>query len=151
MKLAEALVLRADVTKRLAQIRARLMRNAKVQEGDEPAERPEELLAEYERLAHQLRELIGAINRTNCAIVFDSGTLTDALAIRDVLRLRQATYRDLAEEATVTQMIGTRSEVRFRPAVSVGDIQRVADALAQDLRRLDNRIQEANWTSDLIS
>jgi hypothetical protein len=91
MKLAEALVLRADVMKRLAQVRARLMRNAKVQEGDEPAERPEELLAEYERLAHQLRELIGAINRTNCAIVFDAGTLTDALAIRDVLRLRQAT------------------------------------------------------------
>jgi hypothetical protein len=150
MKLAEALVLRADVMKRLAQVRARLMRNAKVQEGDEPAERPEELLAEYERLAHQLRELIGAINRTNCAIVFDAGTLTDALAIRDVLRLRQATYRDLAEEATVTQMIGTRSEVRFRPAVSVSDIQKAADALAQDLRRLDTRIQEANWTSDLI-
>ncbi len=44
MKLAEALALRGDILKRLEQIRARLLRNAKVQDGDSPAEDPAALL-----------------------------------------------------------------------------------------------------------
>ncbi len=37
MKLAEALILRADTKKRFEQLRQRLLNNAKVQEGDKPA------------------------------------------------------------------------------------------------------------------
>jgi len=150
MKLAEALVLRGDLAKRLEQIRARLLRNAKVQEGDAPAEDPTLLLAEYDRLALELQSLIGRINRTNSTTPFDKETLTDALAARDILRLRQAACRDLAEEATVVQVIGTRSEVRFRPAVKITEIQKRADDLAQELRKLDSRIQEMNWQTGLI-
>lgn len=46
MKLAEALILRADTQKRIAQLKERLLLNAKVQAGDQPAEKPESLLAE---------------------------------------------------------------------------------------------------------
>ena len=42
MKLAEALILRADLQKRIDQLRVRLNNNAKVQENDEPSEKPEE-------------------------------------------------------------------------------------------------------------
>lgn len=150
MKLAEALALRGDMMKRLAQIEARFLRNARVQEGDTPAEDPVALLREYEALAVELQILIGRINRTNSETPMDGGTLTDALAARDVLRLRQSAHRDLAEAATVTQMIGTRSEVRFRAAIDVATVQKKADALAQELRRLETRIQEANWLTDLI-
>ena len=45
MKLAEALNERADIQRRIAQLESRLIDNAKVQEGEEPAERPEDLLA----------------------------------------------------------------------------------------------------------
>ena len=45
MKLAEALHQRADLQKRLAQLKARLLANAKVQEGEAPAEDPRELVA----------------------------------------------------------------------------------------------------------
>lgn len=150
MKLAEALALRGDILKRLEQIRARLLRNAKVQDGDSPAEDPAALLVEHERLAAELQRLIAQINHTNSSVTFETGTLTDALAARDVLRLRQAMLRDLAEAATVTQFVGTRSEVRFRPAVNISEVQKQADNLAQDLRRLDARIQEANWLTNLI-
>ena len=149
MKLAEALILRSDISKRMEQVKARLLRNAKVQEGDQPAEDPSALLVDYDRLAAELQVLIARINRTNSQTAFDGGSLSDALAVRDVLRLRQITYRDLAAEATVTQMIGTRSEVRFRPAINVADIQKQADHLAQELRQLDSRIQEANWVTEL--
>lgn len=150
MKLAEALVQRSDMTKRLEQLKARLLRNAKVQEGDEPAEDPARLLVEYDHVAADLQRVIACINRTNSGTVFDGGTLTDALAARDILRLRQGVYRDLAEEATLTWMIRTRSEVRWRPMISVAEIQKTADALAKDLRDLDSRIQEANWHTELM-
>ena len=61
MKLAEALNLRADVSKRLSQLSERLTANAKVQEGDSPAEDPAELLGELDRLTGQLEELISRI------------------------------------------------------------------------------------------
>ena len=44
MKLAEALSIRKDLQKRIFQIEKRLEDNVKVQEGDEPAENPEELM-----------------------------------------------------------------------------------------------------------
>ncbi|WP_203416451.1 DIP1984 family protein [Paracoccus sp. MKU1] len=150
MKLAEALVQRSDMTKRLEQLKARLLRNAKVQEGDEPAEDPASLLAEHDRLAADLQRMIARINRTNSRTAFDGGVLTDALAARDVLRLRQGAYRDLAEEATLTWMVGTRSEVRWRPMISVAQVQKTADALAKELRDLDSRVQEANWHTELM-
>jgi hypothetical protein len=50
MKLAEALILRADCQKRFAQLKSRLLTNAKIQEGDKPAEKPRELIRELEAL-----------------------------------------------------------------------------------------------------
>lgn len=67
MKLAEALILRADCQKRIEQLKQRLIRNAKVQEGDQPAEEPEKLLEELERIAGDVLLLIRRINRTNAA------------------------------------------------------------------------------------
>jgi hypothetical protein len=150
MKLAEALVLRADAQKRLEQLKQRLLRNAKVQEGDEPAEEPARLLEEFEEVAAQLTGLIQRINRTNAASELAGSSLTDALAVRDVLRLRQALYRELAEAASVTQSRVTKSEVKFRSTVSVAAIQVRADVLAKEHRELDARIQEANWRIDLL-
>jgi hypothetical protein len=149
MKLAEALVLRSDHQKRLEQLKARLQRNAKVQEGDNPAEDPEQLIVEYESVAAELMQLIARINLTNTTAQIGGRSLTEALAERDVLRLRQAMYRDLAQIATITQSVATRSEVRFKPTVSVAAIQKKADELAQTLRNLDARIQEANWLIEL--
>ena len=54
MKLAQALVERADLQKRLAQLRRRLLLNAKVQEGEMPAEDPKELLRELEGCVSEL-------------------------------------------------------------------------------------------------
>ena len=72
-----------------------------------------------------------------------------ALAQRDILRLRQSTYRDLAQSASVVQSVATRSEVKFKSTVSVAAIQKQADQLARELRDLDARIQEANWKIEL--
>jgi hypothetical protein len=150
MKLAESLILRADYQKRFEQLRARIVRNAKVQEGDLPSENPQELLAELERLAAELADLIKRINRTNSNTAFDAGcTLSDALAERDVLGLRRTVFASLAEAAAVTQNLYSRSEVKFVSTVNVAEAQHQADALAKQYRDLDARIQEANWITEL--
>ena len=149
MKLAEALVIRADSQKRLEQIKARLLRNAKVQEGEKPAEDPEALITEFEATASELVQLIRRINLSNSTAIVLGRTMTQALAERDVLKQRQALYRDLAQAATVTQSVSTKSEVRFKGTVTVSVVQKKADAAAKDLRELDARIQEANWLIDL--
>src|SRR2546430_17438682 len=87
MKLAEALVLRADLQKRLAQMRVRLSQSALVQEGEQPPENPGELLTELEQILGQLQDLIARINKTNLQTQLPDGTvLTDALARRDIDR-----------------------------------------------------------------
>src|SRR5712692_11629709 len=79
MKLAEAVILRADCQKRIAQLKSRLLTNAKVQEGDAPAETPQELIAELRRVSTELLDLIKRINRTNSATAFAGrGTISDA-------------------------------------------------------------------------
>ena len=42
-----------------------------------------------------------------------------------------------------------RSELRQVSALPVAQLRSRADAVAQELRELDNRIQQANWSNDL--
>ena len=151
MKLAEALILRASHQRRMEELESRLLRNAKVQEGDQPAENPKALLAELEQVSTELEHLIQSINRTNSASELGAGvTLSDALATRDLLRAKQEIYRDLASAATVTQGRFSRSEIKFRSTLDVAEIHQRADELAAAHRDLDTRIQEANWRLELM-
>jgi porphobilinogen deaminase len=151
MKLAEALLARAGCQHRMDDLEERMARNATVQEGAEPAEDAAALLAEYERTAEELLHLIRAINHTNAVARLDAErTLTDALAERDVLRIRVAQYRHLAQAATVELSRYSRSELICRSAVNVRDIQRRADVIAKQGRELDARIQRLNWEVDLV-
>jgi hypothetical protein len=151
MKLAEALVLRADLQKRIEQVKARIVRNARVQEGSAPAEDPNALLAEYDAMSNELVELIRRINASNAAATVAGRSMSEALALRDALKHRHTTYREIAESASTMPFGITRSEIRFKPAVSVKGVQQRADAAARDLRELDTRIQEANWQFELVS
>lgn len=151
MKLAEALSRRADHQRRVEQLRQRLVRNAKVQEGEQPAEDPASLLDELNRTMDDLVDLIQRINRTNATTAFERDlTIADAIAKRNVLRLKHAIFRDLAEGATVTQDRHTKSEVKFKSTVKVSEIQKRADDLAREHRELDEKIQEANWQTELL-
>lgn len=150
MKLAEALILRADCQKRFAQLKTRLLRNAKVQEGDRAAEDPQEISDQLDAVAGELADLIKRINKTNSSTPYGSGTISDALADRDVLALRRAAYQDLAQAAAITQDRITRSEVKYIRAIDVVKTQKRADDLARDYRELDARIQELNWQTELV-
>lgn len=151
MKLAEALLLRADQQKRIEQLKERLALSARVQEGEQPPENPQDLINELERVSGQLLDLIRRINRTNTtARLDDNRTISDALAERDVLMLRRAAYSSLSQAASASQYRYSRSEVKYFSTVSVAGIQKQIDDLSRQYRELDSRIQEANWNNDLL-
>ena len=66
MKLAEALQERADLNRNIEQLKSRLNNNVLVQEGERPAESPEQLKQELDRSIERLTYLIAHINKTNC-------------------------------------------------------------------------------------
>lgn len=151
MKLAEALILRADAQTRLAQLRDRLVRSALVQDGDKPPEDPGTLIQEVERVSATLLGLVQKINRTNMLTELTSGvTLADALAERDVLLLQRGIYAGLAEAGSTSQSRYSRSEVKFVSTVNVSEMRERADELSKKRRELDAKIQAANWNVDLI-
>ena len=149
MKLAEALQERADLNRRIEQLRDRLENNALVQEGETPAEDPAELLAELDRCVDSLEELMGRINLTNSRTRAGEYTLTELIARRDCLTLKVSAYRDFLQEASRTAQRATRSEIRIHSTVPVAQLQKTVDRMARELRLLDNQIQQTNWTTEL--
>ena len=124
MKLAEALAERSDCQIEIEQIKGRLVRIARVQEGEQPTEDSAELLAEAERVFARLLELISVINRTNSQTTFDSGrTISDAIAERDVTGKRRDLLAVVAEAASTSQDRYSKTEVRFVATLSVGKLQ----------------------------
>ena len=151
MKLAEALVLRADIQKRVEQLRQRLTQSAMVQEGETPPEEPAALFAELGRLLTQLPTLVTQINRTNLQTALPDGkTLTQALAERDALDLRLSVLNSLAQVPASRTNRYSRSEIRYVITVDMGDIRRQIDQFAQQRRELDTTIQATNWNTDLV-
>lgn len=154
MKLGEALALRADAARRAEQLRTRICASARFQEGEAPAEDAAALLSEASEVLAELQALIRRINRTNCATTIEGGgTLTDALAHRDALRLRHSLVTAAANAATGDAQRGfrqLRSELKMIPALPVAELRTQADDLARQLREVDTLIQRTNWEADLL-
>jgi hypothetical protein len=152
MKLAEALLLRADLQKKLASLRERIVANAVVQEGDKPHEPPEQLVREAFGVLAELEVLISNINKTNLATKLPDGrTLTQAIARRDTL---------VQEHSLLTAAIaGCRKEpdrygvreIKWVATMEVAKLQKQADDLSKNIRELNALVQQANWAAELAS
>lgn len=158
MIVGEALNRRSDLQKRVAQLQDRLSACVLAQEGEEPPESPDELLAELDRRCDELEGLIAKINHTNANARLPSGeSVTEGLARRDVIALRQDALRTAIKTATGSSFgagLGltrySRSEIRMVRHVKVAELQSRLDTLAQQRRELDNRLQEHNWQATLM-
>ena len=152
MKLAEALLERKSLTQKIEALRARLAENALVQEGDQPSEQPQALMAELNDAVNQLESLIRRINATNnVAQLADGTTVSQAIVIRDMLRLRRQALEQVAEAASMRQARYMRTEVRYVATVNTGELRKQIDALSKDWRELDAQIQAVNWMTELAA
>ena len=150
MKIAEALILRADIQKRIAQLKTRLNNNAKVQENEEPAENPELLLTELENLISQLNDLIVKINRTNTLSKIDGISLVELIAKKDTLSQKAGILREFIEIASQKVNLYSTTEIKVFSTVNVSELQKKLDKLSKEIRETDTKLQQANWTIDWV-
>ncbi|OUE23654.1 DIP1984 family protein [Clavibacter michiganensis] len=159
MRLAEALMERSDLQRRIESLRGRIQATARYQEGEDPAEDAAALLAEAGDEIDRLAALVTRINLTNTAARLDDGTpLTAALARRDALRTRHGILTAAADAASGRAGASAagyaprqmRSELRQIAALPIREVRDRADDTARELRELDARIQRANWEVELV-
>ncbi|ULO09817.1 DIP1984 family protein [Paenibacillus sp. 19GGS1-52] len=151
MRLAEALVRRADCQRKVAQIKQRLGRVIKVQEGETPSESPTELLDELSQTLGDLAVWVKKINKTNAFSPFDTSiSLAEALAERDRIMQHRNILNELLNEASIKQERYSRQEVKFHTTVEIVALQKEVDELSRKYRELDFKIQEKNWSTDVL-
>ncbi|MFS1513775.1 DIP1984 family protein [Chengkuizengella sp. SCS-71B] len=151
MRLAEALILRADLQRKISELRQRLERVVRVQEDEKPAEDPKELFAEIQGSIHEFTCLVKKINKTNSLTKFDSSqSIADVLAERDGLMQRKKVLDGMLEHSAIIQDRYSRSEIRYQSTIDVREIQKEIDNVSKKYRELDFKIQEKNWNVDLI-
>ncbi|MCM1506245.1 MAG: DIP1984 family protein [Ruminococcus flavefaciens] len=150
MKLAEALALRAELKTKMNNIQSRLNNNAKVQEGEKPAENPYTLIKELDSVSDEMTSLIKNINYTNCMTTENGVSLTDMIAEKDVLREKVNVMKNFLSNAGAVVNRYSNTEIKILSTVDVAELQKEVDAMSKKLRELDVNIQRINWTVDLI-
>ena len=150
MKLAVALSERSDLQRRIAELGVRLENNARVQEGEKPAEDPKALIDEMDSCLDELQDLVARINLANSNTVSDGESITEMLARRDSLGSRVKIMRSFLDKASHLTDRYSRSEIKVVSTVDVAEMRKAVDADARTLRMLDERLQELNWTTELL-
>lgn len=150
MKLAEALNLRSDLQKRIANLKERLIKNAKVQEGDTPSENPDNLLNELYTNISELEYIIKVINKTNSSTYMDNESISDIIAKRDALGLKLSILRSFIGESADKIDRYSSKEIKILSTVNVAEKQKEIDNLSKEYRLIDTKLQGLNWTTDII-
>lgn len=150
MKLAEALSIRADLQRRINQLRTRLKDSSKVQEGDIPAEQLTDLFQELDACLVQWEDMVFRINQTNIKTLYEGKSITRMIARKDRLAQRVAINQELLKHVMETERYG-RNEIRYVRQVDVTALRKETDCFAKELRELDLKLQELNWAVDLLS
>ena len=140
MKLAEAL-----------NLRERLIKNAKVQEGDTPSEEPNMLLNELNDNIIELENIIKSINKTNSSTYIGNESISDIIAKRDTLGLKLSILRSFISESANKIERYSNKEIKILSTVNVAEQQKEIDKLSKEYRLIDTKLQGLNWTTDIIS
>lgn len=150
MKLAEALQERADLNKKIAELRRRLENSLLVQDGEEPPEEPKQLLQELNDSVERLEKLIAAINLTNCRTTVNGMTLTELIAKKDALSIKVAAYKSFVYTIGGGTDRARGTEIKIKSVLKASELQTTVDKLAKEIRLLDNLLQQTNWQTDLL-
>lgn len=150
MKIAEALLLRADLKKKLASLRERVAANAVVQEKEKPHEDPARLIKEAIGVLGELEEIALRIDRANQATkLADGRPLAAAIAHRDTLAQHHSLLQSAIAASRKEPDRYSMKEIRWIATLEVGKLQKQCDDLAKQLREINAAIQATNWKADI--
>ena len=150
MKLAEALLVRADQKKKLLSLRERIARCARAQEGETPAEDANALIKQAFAVLQAQQAIVQQIDRANArGQLADGRLLADALAERETLSQQHSLLTAAIAAAQPDNERYSPREIKWVAQIKVSAVQKQADDLSAKLRELNARIQEANWQIEL--
>lgn len=147
MKLAEGLLLRADLIKKIEHLQNRIMPVLIVSDDRLPQEDPDKLLAQLRKTIQDLEILIIRINKTNnVTVVEGEGLLMEALAKRDSLKLVSEKLRNIRRSA---QIFNT-GDSNLKTTINIEKLQIEIDQAGRAFREIDSKVQEINWLTFLV-
>lgn len=146
MKLAEGLLLRADLMKKIEHLQNRIRPVLIVSDDKLPQEDPEELLAQLRKAVQNLENIVVRINKTNNeTMVEGEGLLMEALAKRDSLKMLSEKLRNIRYAAK----INNSGDNNLKTTISISKLQVEMDQTGRAFREIDSKIQEINWLTEL--
>jgi hypothetical protein len=150
MKLAESLLVRAEMKKKLASLRERVASNAVVQQGETPHEDPMELMKVANGVLVELEELVLQIDAANMATKLPDGrSLAKLIAQRDKLAQQHSLIQVAITGTKKEPDRYSMKEIKWVTTLSVAGLQKQSDDLSRQLRELNAQIQEANWRVEI--
>ncbi|HLV15719.1 MAG TPA: DIP1984 family protein [Xanthomarina sp.] len=146
MKLAEGLLLRADLLKKIEHLQNRIRPVLIVSDDKLPQEDPDKLLAQLRKAIQDLESLIIRINKTNNETIIDGeGPLMEALAKRDSLKMLSEKLRNIRYAA----QINNSGDSNLKTTIDIKKLQTEMDQTGRAFREIDSKIQEINWLTEL--
>ena len=99
---------------------------------------------------NELEDIIKKINRTNHEKTFEGIFIADMVAKRDALVKKIRILQQFADSASQKIDRYSKNEIKIVSTIDVTKIRKKIDLLSKELRLTENKIQQANWTIDLI-
>lgn len=150
MKIAEALLLRADLDAKIQSLKSRIVKYSVVQEGNQPSEDPDKLLKKVDGVIEERRSLLLKINSANArGKTGDGRAILDVLSERDALMLRHHIIKSAIESTNRDPSRYGLAEIRWLAVLDVEKLQKQADDLSKRIRELNAILQQANWSNEL--
>lgn len=150
MKLAEALLLRADIKKKIASLRERVANNAVVQQGDKTKEDPVKLMSEAVGAMDELESLVLKINSANQTHkLADGRTLAQLIARRDTLVQQHSLLQLAVASGKKEPERYSLKEIKWITTIDVAKLQKQSEDLSKKIRELNGKIQETNWLVEI--
>ena len=146
MKLAEALLLRADLMKKIEHLQNRIVPVLIVSDDKIPQEDPNKLMAQLRKTIQDLETLIIRINKTNNETYIEGeGLLMEALAKRDSLKMLSEKLRNIRYAA----QINNSGDKNLKTTIDIKKLQIEMDQTGRAFREIDSKIQGINWLTEL--
>lgn len=146
MKLAEALLIRADQKKKILSLRERIAQNALAQEGDRPREDVAQLIPECFAVIAEQQALVLKIDAANAAARLPDGRpLAEVLAARDMLMQQHGILKSAVDATHKEADRYSMREIKWVPQIDVAATQKQMEDISRRIRELNVLIQETNW------